>query len=250
MFIAFARGFVCEGLPDAFRRAYGRPEVAAGTPDPDTDEGNREIGAEVQSFVGWAGNGGNGAPAAVGQFVKELLSSACTNLAITPITDHPGMPSETADQSLRSGLEVVLTMMYGGGAPTSPQSLLAVQGMGKLPASDAAGYVDERTALGFADDVAEVAPSVEPLVAGAVTAAPELLVQGAALIRIVLNSPALSIPSLRDAETLDHLIGFLSPLGAALAATPLGAMAAMAADPAQWAALEKWEPGPSVETNG
>jgi hypothetical protein len=110
--------------------------------------------------------------------------------------------------------------------------------------------VDERTALSFADDVAEVAPSVEPLVAGAVTAAPELLAQGAALIRIVLNSPALSIPSLRDAETLDHLIGFLSPVGAALAAAPLGAMAAMAADPAQWAALEKWERGPSVETNG
>ena len=217
-FVAAAKGQLSRGYVQALRQLWRGGFAPSPRLDPDTDEGNAAIANDLKGFLEWAQGGAPGSTQEIANFVRGLLANAQRSFEASPIIDQHVNIEETPDESLRSGLETVLTMLHGVG-PSELESIKAVEQLAGVPPSDAAPneYLGPGTAGALAADLAEVAATIEDHVPDASEANADELVRGAAWLRQFLSAApsGVVVHELSD-EQLDLLAGQLAPIAVAL----------------------------------
>ena len=224
-----ARGYGCRDLPKVLAGLWGNPEPppVEARPDPRTREGAKAVADEVNTLIDWGDDGAPGAPAALGDFVQRLLSSARSNLQAEPLVDRVTGRPEPVEGALSSGFEVLANGLYGDVGAPSEESLTVLERMGHpIDAEGAESYVPLPKAVEMVARFLPWLPFMEEIAAFAARAATtsELglddFVRGAVTCHRFLAGAPVFVRSMLggggDDENLDYVADMLSPFGNAL----------------------------------
>jgi len=226
--VAAARGHGCQAVYAALEHTGIWGGQAESTIDPWTDDGNRAIGESVAAVERFATGSDNlGMPPQMAKFFRLVLDSSKDLCQEDPITDpHLGVP-ETPEQSLRSGIEGVLTVAHAGkDALPEDEPLHAMVGLGAAggpPSPDVNPEANAEAITSMLDALADAAPGAREGLSEAHKAPLEDLVRGAVWWREMIGAGQ-GFRAHFDSEELDWLAGALAPLAVALEASgfPLG----------------------------